>query len=275
MAACKHIICLFLNTLLLCLAGFANNNDTLVLANPVVIPGNFLQFNVDQLGNIYLINTQNQLKKLSPQLDSIAVFNDIKRLGNIDKIDVSNPLKTLVYYKQFGHIVLLDRFLNPRNTIDLRQRNLPLINSIAQSYDNQIWLFDEWNFSIKKMNDAGEITEESPDLRQALSFDTAPENMMDADGLLFTYHTKNGWKIFDYYGALKQSLAVFNWQYTQVVNGFLTGFELPYMHKAAPQKLIFQKQYLQNLPPNIVHIQQWQNKLYILCRSTGLYIFTI
>ncbi len=274
MAACKHIICLF-TTLLFSLVSFAKHSDTLKLDNAVVIPGNYVQFSVDQLGNIYLINTQNQLKKLSAQLDSIAVFNDIKRLGNIDKIDVSNPLKTLVYYKQFGHIVLLDRFLNPRNTINLRQRSLPLINAIAQSYDNQIWLFDEWNFSIKKMNDAGEITEESPDLRQALSYEASPENMIDADGLLYTYHPKTGWKIFDYYGALKQSVAVFHWQYTSIVNGFLTGFQLPFMHKVVPQKLIFQKQYLQNLPANILHIQQWQNKLYILCRNTGLHIYSI
>src|SRR6267142_1538777 len=83
-----------------------------------------VDFNVDNLGNIYVLNKDNRLKKLSSQGDSLAVFNDVRRYGQIASIDVSNPLKILVYYREFTTIIELDRFLNIINTIDLRKLNI-------------------------------------------------------------------------------------------------------------------------------------------------------
>src|SRR5262245_36422238 len=83
------------------------------------IKGDIVAFTVDNLDNIYLISSTNQVKKLSSNGDSVAVFNDVKKYGQATLIDVSNPLKVLLYYKDFATIVVLDRFLNVRNTIDL------------------------------------------------------------------------------------------------------------------------------------------------------------
>ncbi|MFT4022461.1 MAG: hypothetical protein QM664_01605, partial [Flavihumibacter sp.] len=69
-------------------------------------------FAVDNLGNIFLVTEAGELKKIGPQGDSIAVFNDVKRYGRLYSIDVTNPLKVLLYYRDFGTIVVLDRFLN-------------------------------------------------------------------------------------------------------------------------------------------------------------------
>ncbi len=45
-----------------------------------------VDFNVDNLGNIYVLNKDNRLKKLSSQGDSLAVFNDVRRYGQIASI---------------------------------------------------------------------------------------------------------------------------------------------------------------------------------------------
>src|SRR5687768_16101925 len=66
------------------------------------IPGSFVGMEVDILDNIYLLTNGYQLKKLNANGDSMAVFNDVKRFGNPSYIDVSNPLKVLVYYKNFS-----------------------------------------------------------------------------------------------------------------------------------------------------------------------------
>ena len=83
--------------------------------------GDIHDFAVDNMDNIYLVQSGNQIKKTNPKGDSIAVYNDVKRYGRIAFIDATNPLKLLVYYTDFSTIVVLDRFLNKRNTIDLRQ----------------------------------------------------------------------------------------------------------------------------------------------------------
>src|SRR6185295_10398506 len=88
------------------------------------IKGDIVAFTVDNLDNIYLLSSTNQVKKLNANGDSVAVFNDVKKFGQVTLIDVSNPLKVLLYYRDFATIVILDRFLAVRNTIDLRKHNI-------------------------------------------------------------------------------------------------------------------------------------------------------
>ena len=89
-----------------------------------MIRGNIVDFAVDNLDNVYVLASTDQLKKYNAAGDSVAVFNNIKKFGKLSTIDVSNPLKVLLYYKDFSTIVVLDRLLAIRNTIDLRQQNI-------------------------------------------------------------------------------------------------------------------------------------------------------
>jgi hypothetical protein len=86
----------------------------------LTIRQDIIDFSVDNLGNIYLLTADNQLKKLSSAGDSLAVFNAVSQYGSVSSIDVTNPLKILVYYRDFTTIIELDRYLNIINTIDLR-----------------------------------------------------------------------------------------------------------------------------------------------------------
>ncbi|HUR12081.1 MAG TPA: hypothetical protein VM012_11955, partial [Flavitalea sp.] len=78
----------------------AQNADSFRLVKTFVAEAT--DFSVDQLGNVYLLLTNGQLKKLSSTGDSLAVFNEVRRYGKVHSIDVSNPLKVLLYYKDFG-----------------------------------------------------------------------------------------------------------------------------------------------------------------------------
>src|SRR5258707_8265312 len=80
------------------------------------IKGDIVAFTVDNLDNIYLLSSTNQVKKLNANGDSVAVFNDVKKFGQATLIDVSNPLKVLLYYRDFATILILDRILAIRNT---------------------------------------------------------------------------------------------------------------------------------------------------------------
>ncbi|MFM7838426.1 MAG: hypothetical protein ACKO6K_02570, partial [Chitinophagaceae bacterium] len=107
------------------------------------IPGLFSEVAVDQLNFIYLITTGGQLKKYNTRGDSLGMFNEVRRLGQLTAIDVSNPMKTLLFYQHFNTGVVLDRFLGRRNTLDLRQVNLLQVKAIGQAYDNGYWIYDE------------------------------------------------------------------------------------------------------------------------------------
>src|SRR6478609_378459 len=130
-----------------------------------MIKGDVVDFAVDNLDNVYVLASTDQLKKYNASGDSVAVFNNVKKFGKISTIDVSNPLKVLLYYKDFSTIVVLDRLLAIRNTIDLRQQNIFQVNAIGQSYDNNIWLYDEGDSKLKKIDDNGKVLLETADFR--------------------------------------------------------------------------------------------------------------
>lgn len=188
------------------------------------IPGIFSLMEVDILNNIFVVTATGQLKKINLDGDSIAVYNDIKKYGNPSLIDVSNPLKILVYYKNFSTAVILDRFLAQRNIINFRKENLLSVQAVSTSYDNNLWIFDGQEFKLKKIDEYGKLISESNDLRQFISDVPLPESIFDNGLYVYLYDPQKGIYIFDYYGTLKKQLPYLGWQNANVWNGSIYGF---------------------------------------------------
>ena len=187
------------------------------------VQGDVIAFTVDNLDNIYLLSSTNQVKKLNEKGDSVAVFNDVKKYGKATLIDVSNPLKVLVYYRDFATIVVLDRLLTIRNTIDLRKQNILQVRAIGQSYDNKIWLYDELENKLKKIDEEGKLLQETPDFRQLFGEAPVPTKIFDQDQFVYLYDSTKGVFVFDYYGALKNKIAITGWKNFKVAGKFIFG----------------------------------------------------
>lgn len=189
-----------------------------------VIEGQYSQVYVDNLQNMYLVSAgTGSIKKLDNRGDSAGVFNSMVRYGKPHLLDVSNPLKLLLYYKDFATILLLDRFLSLRATIDLRRLGIMQVKAVAQSYDGNIWLYDELEGRIKKLDESGNLLLQSADLRLVFDDALSPEKMVDNNGQLYLYDGAKGWLIFDYYTAFKKLLPFTNWQDVQVQDGVMSG----------------------------------------------------
>ena len=135
-----------------------------------IMKGDIVDFTVDNLDNIYILNSRNQVKKFDSNGDSVAVYNDVKKFGQASLIDVSNPLKVLLYYKDFATVVMLDRFLNVVNVVDLRKQGILQAKAIGQSYDNKIWVYDEQEAKLKKIDEDGKLLQETADFFKVFLF---------------------------------------------------------------------------------------------------------
>ncbi len=208
--------------LLLTAQGIRAQTDSSFLLK-MTIQGDIVDFTVDNLGNCYLLSQDNQLKKIDPGGDSVAVFNDVRRYGKIGFIDVTNPLKILIYYKDFSTIVVVDRFLNIRNTIDLRSRDILQARAIGLGYDNNIWVFDELEAKLKRLADDGSLIDQTSDFRQI--FDTVPDPALIADqaGLVYLYDPARGVYAFDHYGGFKSQVPLKGWLDFTVIDKILLG----------------------------------------------------
>ena len=129
------------------------------------IAGNYSLLEVDNLNCIYLLGESGQLKKFNPNGDSLSVFNDVKKYGSLNLMDVSNPLKVLLFYKSYATIVSLDKMLTLRNSMNLRKQGIFSVNAIANAYDNNIWVFDEQDFTLKKISEQGKLLQQTNDMR--------------------------------------------------------------------------------------------------------------
>ena len=168
--------------------------------------GDISFFEADNLDNIYLVSSTGQLKKINANGDSVAVFNQLRKSGKLSYIDVSNPLRLVLYYKDYSQVVMLDRLLNARNTIDLRKQNIFQVQAICLSYDNKIWLYDEFENKLKKIDEDGKLLFETADFRQLFGEAYSFSSVADVNGLIYLYDHVKGIFVFDYYGSLKNRI---------------------------------------------------------------------
>jgi len=191
-------------------------------------------FTVDNIGALYLINSNNQLKKYDENGDSVGVFNQVTQYGKLAYVDAENPWKTLLFYQNFSTIVLLDKYLNLVTAINLRKQNIFRVHAVTSSYDNNIWLYDEQDNKLKKIDDNGKILSETVDFR--LLFDSVPEpkKIIDRDGFVYLYDPEKGVYIFDYYGSFKTKLTFLNWTNIEVFGKTIYGFDKQSVYKNSP-----------------------------------------
>ncbi len=187
-------------------------------------------------------------------------------------MDVSNPLKVLLYYKDFSGIVVLDRLLAARSTIDLRRKNVLQVAAIGQSYDNNIWVFDAYDNKLKKIDDEGNILLETPDFRQALGEAIAPLQIIDQNNQVYLYDPLNGLYVFDRYGTFKRKIPVQGWGNVSITDKYILGISNESLQSYNVSTLM---QSQQKFPGNFTPYYRYyvSNSKLIALSKGGLYIY--
>jgi hypothetical protein len=257
-----------------CLAPFAisaQNVDSLPeMAR--YLPGVYVDFQVDNLSNIFVLTPDNQLKKYSATGDSLGVFNDVRRYGKIAYIDVSNPLKLLLFYQEFGTIVMLDRFLNNINSLDLRQLGFYQVTCIGLAYDNNIWVYDALAGKLNKISSDGTLINQTNDIRQYMDSVPNPIVLTDQGGLVYLFDPQKGAYIFDHYGGYSKNIPLKNWRHFSVINQTMLGWNGQEFLKFGDKMLVEEKK---PIPANYlpaIKILIMPDFLYVL-RADGIHIY--
>jgi len=231
-------------------------------------------FEVDNLGELYVINIDNQLKKFNEKGDSVGVFNEVKKYGKLSYVEAQNPWKAILFYQNFSTIVLLDKYLNVLGNINLRSKNIFQVKAVTTSYDNNIWLYDEQENKLKKIDDNGIVLSQTVDFRQLFESVPTPQKIIDRDGFVYLYDPQKGVYMFDYYGSFKSKLTFLHWQNIDVIDKSIYGSDSEYLYKYTPP-LPDIKQY--KLPPALQNSQviKFNNhKIYVL-KDQHLQIYSL
>lgn len=97
----------------------------------------------DELGSLFFIQNQVFYKKSQNRMFS---FSNVD-LGEISQVDVTNPFKILLFYKDFNSVIILDNNLNELSErIDFTQETLfNNVLFVSNSSANNIWLYADDN----------------------------------------------------------------------------------------------------------------------------------
>ncbi|MEP6584589.1 MAG: hypothetical protein ABJA90_09995 [Ginsengibacter sp.] len=231
-------------------------------------------FAVDNLGELYIINTDNQLKKYNEKGDSVGVFNQVTKYGKLSYVEAQNPWKTILFYQDYSTIVLLDKYLNVLTNINLRKQNIFKVKAVTTSYDNNIWLYDEQENKLKKIDDTGNKIFESVDFRLLFDSVPTPQKIIDDGGFVYLYDPEKGLYIFDYYGSFKSRLPFTHWTNVAVIDKTIYGFDKNNLYRYTPPLPDIKKFSLPPAAQNNSSLQVSNHKMYIL-RNQQLEIYSL
>ncbi len=198
----------------------------------------------------------------------------VTKYGTLSYVEAQNPWKTILYYKDFSTIVLLDKYLNVITNINLRKKNIFRVNAVTASYDNNIWLYDEEESKLKKIDDNGNILLETVDFRQLFDSVPSPVQIKDRDGFVYLYDPLKGLYIFDYYGTFKNKITFLNWKDFTVIGKNIYGFDDNNFYSYAINSLDIKQYQLPSSFKEYTALKVGNNKIYLL-KNDSLSIYSI
>lgn len=172
----------------------------------IKIASDVLSAKVDRLGNVYYIDTKNTLNKYEPKINRITKYADLKN-GKITSIDVSNPLRIVVFYEDQASVKFLDINLTEINSFQIRNNYVEgWISLVASSNNNGLWMYDNINRKLLKLGEQLNTQFSTGDLYLILSKKINPNAIVEFSDELFLCDSTNGIFVFDLFGGYKKSI---------------------------------------------------------------------
>jgi len=162
-------------------------------------------FTSDYWGNIYVVNGH-QLAKYDKNGQQISTYSN-KTLGAISFVDASNPLRLLLFYKDFGQIIFLDDVLSILGSaIALEELGFDQAILSCTSVSDGIWLYDPQDFQLKRIDQSLNVTHQSGNINQLTGIEVNPNFMIEYNNFVYLNNPATGIMVFDMYGTYFKTL---------------------------------------------------------------------
>lgn len=173
---------------------------------------------VDKMKHLYLVQDEHTILKYSADGELLFRYNE-NNLGQISVLDVTNSFRILVYYEDFNTVVFLDRTLSEIQRFDLSDFEIWQTQAIGLASDNNLWIFDNNSYTVKKIDNSGEVITESDDLTLFLSKAPNPNRIIEFNDRLYLNSPNLGIIVFDLYGTYIKTIEIPDLDYFQLHNG--------------------------------------------------------
>ncbi|GIV29463.1 MAG: hypothetical protein KatS3mg028_0529 [Bacteroidia bacterium] len=157
----------------------------------------------DNIGNLYTINDGTITKYFTNK--QTKTFS-IKTFGTLQTVDITNPLRVLLYFSDFQRILFLDSQLSQNgDAIELPELGLEQCALVCTSFNNGFWAYNQANNELVRFSQMLEINVKTGNLKRILNTDIHPTFMTEHNGKLYLNSPETGILVFDIYGCLHQN----------------------------------------------------------------------
>lgn len=247
-----------------------NSKDYMLRAK---VPAKARILTTDAFGNVYIVTHENELQKYDYQGNKLYWFNE-NRYGKISYVDATNPLKVLVHYADFSTIAILDNTLTQQGMIKLLDHGFLQVQALCLALDNNIWLYDEVAFRLKKLDNNLNLVTQSEDLSVQLGMTINPNHMLERDGYLWVNDPERGILVFDLFGTYYKTIPLKGLSSFQKVGEQIVYFKEGKLHTYHLQTL---EQKTIALPPvtdTVQHVRLEKDVLALITKNElALYAF--
>jgi len=163
---------------------------------------------VDNLGNLFIVTPKNELLKFNPNGKFIWNYTN-KSYGEIAQLDVTDPLRVILYYPAYQQVVVLNNNLSEISKYTFNQNPNLQISLIASANNNGFWAYDQINRELRKLTNYFVDDLKSGNIYQRNGIDMQANFMLTDDQQIYINDTTAGIRIFDKYGNFVKTAMVY------------------------------------------------------------------
>ena len=180
-----------------------------------VIPVKADFITTDNLGNCYIVRND-VIDKYSNTGTLLQTYSN-KSFGRISHVDVSNPMKPLLFYRDLAQAIYLDNMMAVNSSpIRFAEDQFPDIQVIGVSRENGLWIYTSQNSELVRLNEQLAITHRTGNLRQVLGMNVSPNYLIEYNNQVYLNSPSEGILIFDVFGTYYKTIPVKDLQSFQV-----------------------------------------------------------
>jgi hypothetical protein len=163
----------------------------------------------DNQNNVYIVVGQ-ELSKYNKAGKLLYKYSN-KNMGAISFVDPSNLLKPMLFYKNFLQIVYLDNTLSANgDPVALDKTEYRQTQLACASYGNGIWVYDQQNLELVRINQNLEKTVNTGNLSVILNIQLNPNYIIEYNNRVYLNNPETGILVFDIYGTYYKTIPLKN-----------------------------------------------------------------
>ncbi len=128
---------------------------------------------LDNLGQVYRWSLRNGAFDRERSVNRLAGRDTLRyryqnvRLGRVQSVDLTDPLRPLLFYGDAQRVIWLDRSLVELRGLDLIDLNFGAIDAVAYAPNEGLWVYAPDRQQLLQIDRQGRVAYASPDLSQA------------------------------------------------------------------------------------------------------------